>query len=369
MLKSRVRILWILFGLILICILVGKLANNDIDPLSAKARRIRQQQLQEEYPNYKMKIKTEVLVGDRIISGVVIDDIPCLYYFEASEGFKYTGFFLEVTDYVVKNKLGDEYGVHWRMDPNIVTTEIIYTIDGEKPVTLTFDTKEMFAWKIPYPDCTYSVRDLDANGKEVEGSHYESEHINHRILLGMTMYENTGVKCAPVPDEEISGITVDTSASPSSIPQKEGETNFGVRYPYKMEGEQLKIRVWDQWYIFEKLWEIDVTAEEIREDGMTLVCSHTGSGIATDFHIRDNYSIEKMTDAGWEEVSPIAEIGWKGEKNLIPENGTLETEIGWKDVYEEFAAGNYRVVKEVYWYDRTEDEYVTTICYIDFEIK
>ena len=138
---------------------------------------------------------------------------------------------------------------------------------------------------------------------------------------------------------------------------------------YKFENDYLKIAVWDQWYIFEKIWQIDVTAREIREDGMTLVCSHIGSGIATDFHIKEDYLIEKKTAAGWEEVSPIAEIGWKGERYFIPENTSIEIDISWKDIYGEFTTGEYRVVKEVYWYDRTEDEYVTTVCYVDFEVK
>ena len=29
-----------------------------------------------------------------------------------------------------------------------------------------------------------------------------------------------------------------------------------------MNKEDLKIAVWDQWYIFEKIWQIDVTARE-----------------------------------------------------------------------------------------------------------
>ena len=162
---------------------------------------------------------------------------------------------------------------------------------------------------------------------------------------------------------------VDFGVRTSFIPQKDGRSNFGIRYPYKIEEEQLKIRVWDQWYIFEKLWEVNVTASEIREDGMTIVCSHSGSGIATDFRMKDRYWIEKETDDGWEEVSPIAEIAWKGEEYSIPENGSIEMDISWEDVYGEFFPGKYRVAMDLYWFDRTQDEDVVNTCYVEFEIQ
>lgn len=152
------------------------------------------------------------------------------------------------------------------------------------------------------------------------------------------------------------------------IPTKDGQGNFGVGHPYKIEEDCLKVRVFEQWYIFEKLWKVDVTASEIREGGMTIVCSHSGSGIATNFHMNGQYAIERETESGWEEVSPIKDT-WYDAGYFINENTSIEIDVDWSSYYRKFDSGTYRLKKDLFWFEPENAEYITVPCYFEFEVK
>lgn len=340
--------------------------------LSEEAREIREAILRKAEPDGNYEIQTEVLLGNVIVSGTTNEEWMGFHFFEVTPVYKYMDMYAGVKakdqfGYTYRNDLGEVYGLYWKLNPDIASTEITYCIEEESPVTLKFNAEEMFVWKKPYADCTYSVQDFDVNGNEIDTSYYDSEHINHRILLNKTMYWNSGIVCDSVPEEEISG-TVEQTVFVEDIPTKHGQSNFGVGHPYKIEDDCLKVRVFEQWYIFEKLWEVDTIASEIRTGGMTLVCSHRGSGIATNFHMNGQYWIEKKTDSGWEEVLPVRDT-WVDKGYFIDQNGSIEIEVNWENDYAEFEPGTYRLKKDLIWFEPKNTEYINIPCYFEFEVE
>lgn len=372
MVKRIILLAGFIWMMLVGCDIVPKEVDLEQLHLSEEAREIREAILRKAEPDGNYEIQTEVLLGNVIVSGTTNEEWMGFHFFEVTPEYKYMDMYAGVKakdhfSYEYRNELGEIYGLYWRLDPNTVSTEITYCIEGNSPVTLEFSTEEMFVWKKPYADCTYWGKDFDANGNEIEGSYFDSEHINQRILLDKTMYWNTGVKCDPVPDKEISG-TVESTVFINDIPTKHGQSNFGKGHPYKIEDDCLKVRVFEQWYIFEKLWEVDTIASEIRTGGMTLVCSHGGSGIATNFHMNGQYWIEKKIDSGWEEVLPIKDT-WIDKGYFIDQNGSVEIDVNWENYYREFESGTYRLKKDLIWFEPRNTEYINIPCYFEFEVE
>lgn len=341
--------------------------------LRDEARKIRQRNLNEDDPGNDYKIYSEVVVGDTIVSGARSSKWMGLYCFENGPTYKYMNLSTAYTgdekiSYVYRDSLGNCYIIFWVLDPNIATMKLTYFIEEKEVETLTFDTKEVFYWKRPYADCTYSWEYFDQNGNLIPEESWESEYINQRLLIDNTMYWNSGVTCDPVPEKLISG-KVSSAVGTDEIPVKNGQSNFGMTHPYQIENGYLKVRVFDQWYVFEKAWEVRMSARNVTKDGLTLVCSHNGKGIAENFHTKDSYWLERKTEEGWEEVPMIAEVQWRGVPYFIEKNGTIEIEVNWEGLYRDMEPGEYRIGKTIYWFESIECQYVEQTYYAEFEMK
>jgi hypothetical protein len=64
------------------------------------------------------------------------------------------------------------------------------------------------------------------------------------------------------------------------------------------------------------------------------------------------YRIDKNENGEWKELDAFAEVCWIKTDYQVKEDGTLELEEIWKNIYGELEKGQYRLVKSVY-----EDDY------------
>lgn len=340
--------------------------------LSKEAREIRENNLNEYYTDTNYKIHSEVIIEDKIISGATCSDETGLYLFETGQDYAYANVYSESNGKKILKWMYMEetafYLVFWVTDSNITSVEVNYFVEEKKVETLTFDTKEIFYLKLPSKDCVCSVDFLDKKGNAFQEESFEYEHINYRVLLDTTMYWKTENACEPVSEELISG-KITSYALPYAIPTESGQANFGQNHPYKIEDDYLKVSMYGQWYIFEKLWEVKMTASDVTKEGLTLTCSHKGKGFATNFHMNDSYWLELKTEEGWKEVPMIAEVQWRGESYFIEENKTVELKINWDGLYREMKPGEYRIGKLMHWFEERHEEYVTQNCYAEFTIK
>jgi hypothetical protein len=73
------------------------------------------------------------------------------------------------------------------------------------------------------------------------------------------------------------------------------------------------------------------------------------------------FRIDKNENGEWKELDALAIVDWKEIAYQVKEDGTLEMEEIWKNIYGELEKGQYRLVKSIY-----EDVY--KYFYVEFNI-
>lgn len=261
--KITIGIILVTIVLLLGCYIIlfqeqKELENQSSDvmtpELNQEARKIREEIIEKRYPDENYEIYSEIKIENYVISSVSSSERSGFLFFDSESDYNFSLGYLGPKDDRISypwNVFADYYQLFWISDPNIAYVEVTYFIENQKKESVIFDTDEMFCWKIPFADCTYSVNYLNAEGKIYLEKVWEDEHVNSRILLNDTMYWNTGVICDSVPDKYIDGEITSTVRT-DEIPVENNQSNFGVGSKYKISGETLEVCVRGLWYIFEK---------------------------------------------------------------------------------------------------------------------
>lgn len=193
--------------------------------------------------------------------------------------------------------------------------------------------------------------------------------INGELYLDTNRESDLNGRCG-VMDGEIS-----SAVDGSEIPTQDNQSNFGDGYEYQYVGENsIDIYMNEKWIRFEKeitdAWGIRLTASNVTDSKLTLVCEQSGGQPIGDLQTGSYYFLEKHVDNQWlpVEMLPSAhEVGWTDQAWIIPMNDTVQWDVDWAWLYGELPVGGYRIGKEIMGF-RGSGNYDTSIYYANFEV-
>ena len=126
-----------------------------------------------------------------------------------------------------------------------------------------------------------------------------------------------------------------------------------------------------EFMIFDEIWGITLSAENVTSKGITINCTQSGGKPTGELQTGSWYILETWTkEKGWVQMPYIIqdEIGWEQEAWLIPMDNTCKWEVNWEWLYGAIPSGKYRIGKSIMDFRGTKD-YDTAIYYAEFEIK
>ncbi len=103
-------------------------------------------------------------------------------------------------------------------------------------------------------------------------------------------------------------------------------------------------------YASEDKWGIQLTARDISQTGLTLVCTRQGGEPSGDLQTGSYYSLERLKDGKWEavEMLPLEHpLAWTMEAWTIPAEQDVKWQEDWEWLYGGLPAGTYRMGKEI----------------------
>lgn len=97
-------------------------------------------------------------------------------------------------------------------------------------------------------------------------------------------------------------------------------------------------------------WGVTLSATNVLETGMTLVCEQTGGAPTGKLQTGSYYIIEVLQQGIWKEVTQLpqeATVTWTSEAWTISKDTTQQWEVDWEWLYGALPAGTYRIGKEI----------------------
>ena len=126
-----------------------------------------------------------------------------------------------------------------------------------------------------------------------------------------------------------------------------------------------------EFMIFEDIWGITLTAENITSTSVTIKCTQTAGNPIGELQTGSWYILEQWTqESGWKEMPYIidGELGWTAEAWMIPMNDTCEWEVEWEWLYGTLPEGKYRIGKSIMDF-RDSSDFDTATYYAEFNIN
>ena len=115
-------------------------------------------------------------------------------------------------------------------------------------------------------------------------------------------------------------------------------------------------------------WGLTLSAKDVTESGLTLVCTQSGGELTGELQTGSDYKLIVLKEA-WEDVPTIIEdYGWTAEAYMIAKDDVTEFEIKWEWLYGKLPAGTYRLVKGFTDF-RESGDYDNFDYWIEFEVK
>lgn len=161
------------------------------------------------------------------------------------------------------------------------------------------------------------------------------------------------------PDGELSGMY-------GEVWLAEGNTSIIVYYG-GMDGVVMRVKKSPKYD-----WGVTLTAKDVTDRGLTIVCTQSGGEITGELQTGSPYTVQKLVNGEWQKVEYTAideeQVAWTMEAWGIPKDSTLEWEVDWSWLYNELPAGQYRIGKEIMDF-REAGDYDKTMMYAAFEIE
>ena len=97
-------------------------------------------------------------------------------------------------------------------------------------------------------------------------------------------------------------------------------------------------------------WGIVLEVDNVTENGLTIVCNHSGGENVAELYTGSYYVIQKLEKTDWVDVEYLPqeyELTWTLEARIIQKEGTTQWDVNWEGLYGELSAGEYRIGKEI----------------------
>lgn len=118
-------------------------------------------------------------------------------------------------------------------------------------------------------------------------------------------------------------------------------------------------------------WGIIMEVDNVTENGLTIVCNHSGGENAAQLNTGSYYVLQKLVKTEWVDVEYLPqeyEVAWTSEAWIIQKESTTQWDVNWEWLYGKLSAGEYRIGKEIMNFRGTGD-YDTEMVYAVFIIN
>ena len=115
-------------------------------------------------------------------------------------------------------------------------------------------------------------------------------------------------------------------------------------------------------------WGIVLSATDISNTGLTLVCSQNGGEITGELQTGEKYWLEEKVDGQWQELSIPEKPVWQDEAYTIETQNLTQWDIQWTNLYGTLSQGEYRIGKEIQDF-RGGSDYDEKAYYAEFVIE
>ena len=116
-------------------------------------------------------------------------------------------------------------------------------------------------------------------------------------------------------------------------------------------------------------WGITLSAENVTNTGMTLVCTQSGGKFKGELQTGSPFVLERFVEGEWLPVGAIPglEVAWTMEAWGIQPNFTTRWKVDWEWLYGYLEPGTYRMSKQIMDF-RSPGKYTEKIYYVEFGI-
>lgn len=109
-----------------------------------------------------------------------------------------------------------------------------------------------------------------------------------------------------------------------------------------------------------------VSASQIQTDARTLTCMLTSEDTENTLVFGSRYYLEYLTEDGWQEISPVGEIGWEELAYELEPGESMEKSWDLEVVYGRLGSGQYRVA--IPCEEQNGDGSAAAVIYVEFGI-
>ena len=117
-------------------------------------------------------------------------------------------------------------------------------------------------------------------------------------------------------------------------------------------------------------WGITLTAEDVTNTGMTLVCTQSGGKFNGELDTGSYYALDRFVKGEWLPVGilPGLEVAWTMEGGIIEPNAQTKWKVDWEWLYGHLKPGTYRMSKGIMDFWGT-GQYTEKTYYAEFSIE
>lgn len=116
-------------------------------------------------------------------------------------------------------------------------------------------------------------------------------------------------------------------------------------------------------------WGITLSAEDVTNVGMTLVCTQSGGKFKGELQTGSPFFLERFVEGEWLPVSTKPEeVAWTMVALGIQPNATTKWKVDWEFLYGYLEPGTYRMAKEIMDF-RGTGKYTEKTYYAEFSIE
>ena len=116
-------------------------------------------------------------------------------------------------------------------------------------------------------------------------------------------------------------------------------------------------------------WGITLTAENVTNTGMVLVCTQSGGKYKGELQTGNPYFLERFVEGEWLAVTavPEEEVAWTMVALVIQPNAETRWKVDWEFLYGHLEPGTYRMSKEITDF-RGPGKFTDKTYYVEFSI-